>query len=51
MLCINQEIHLQHLYEEMDQQIQKERKAIKAEEELKEQRARKDFQGWHTFDL
>ena len=40
----NQEEHLQHLYEEMEQQIQKERKAIRAEEELKEQRTRKELE-------
>ena len=39
-----QEEHLQHLYEEMEQQIQKERKAIRAEEELKEQRTRKEME-------
>ena len=36
--------YLQHLYEEMEQQIQRERKAIRAEEELKEQRTRKELQ-------
>ena len=40
----SQEEHLQHLYEEMEQQIQKERKSIRAEEELKEQRTRKEME-------
>jgi hypothetical protein len=39
-----QEVHLQHLYEEMEQQIQKERKTIRAEEELKEQKTRRELQ-------
>ena len=42
--CITVASYLQHLYEEMEQQIQRERKAIRAEEELKEQRTRKELQ-------
>ena len=40
----SQEEHLQHLYEEMEQQIQKERKSIRAEEELKEKKTRKEME-------
>lgn len=40
----SQEEHLQHLYEEMEQQIQKERKAIQAEADQKEKRARKELE-------
>ena len=36
--------HLQALYEEMEQQIQRERKAIRAEEEQREKRTRKELE-------
>ena len=39
-----QEEHLQHLYEEMEQQIQRERKSIREEEEVKAQRTRKGLE-------
>ena len=35
---------MRHLYEEMEQQIQRERRAIRAEEEVKAQRTRKELQ-------
>ena len=41
----SQEEHLQVLYEEMEQQIQRERKVIRAEEEQREKRTRKELEG------
>ena len=40
----SQEEHLQVLYEEMEQQIQRERKVIRAEEEQREKRTRKELE-------